>query len=171
MSLGGREALSLRSRWNDRAEPVREQLGEKHPDGSSFSPQVPSTRPWSKSISKETKSWRVKPSPRLTTPPIMEVFRARTGHRRLGWERIYTSPSLLAGVPQASWGQGHSSDSPPFEKPGPYPISLTQVSLKSQAKPDPWAEPAGATMPGPQASWCPRSTARMAGASRGSFLI
>lgn len=33
-----------------------------------------------------------------------------------------------------------------FGKPGPYPIPLTQVSLKSQAKPDPRAEPAGMTM-------------------------
>lgn len=72
MSLGCRD-LSLRSRWNDRAELVRKQLGEKHPDGSSFSPSSPQRRPWSKSISKETKSWRGMPSP----PFIIEVFRAR----------------------------------------------------------------------------------------------
>lgn len=67
--------------------------------------------------------------------------------------------SLLAMVPQASSGQGHKSDSLPSEKLGPYPVSLTQVSLKSQAKPDPRAEPAGAKMPCSQACGCPRSTA------------
>ena len=73
MSSGGREDLSLRSWWNDRTKPVSKQLGEKHPDGSSFSPSSPQPRPWSKSISKETKSWRGMPSP----PFIIKVFRAR----------------------------------------------------------------------------------------------
>lgn len=46
---------------------------------------------------------------------------------------------------------------PAFWDPGPYPISLTQVSLQSQAKPDPRAKPAGVTMPSPQTSpWVPQ---------------
>lgn len=54
--------------------------------------------------------------------------------------------------PLASSGQRQRSDSLPFGKPGPYPISLMQVSVKSQAKPDLKAKPARLKMPSPQAS-------------------
>lgn len=52
--------------------------------------------------------------------------------------------------PQTSSGQGQKSDSLPFGKPGPYSISCTQVSLRSQAKPDPRVEPVGVTTPSTQ---------------------
>lgn len=56
------------------------------------------------------------------------------------------APSLLATVPAGFLWLGSRGLTLLFGKPGPSPIPLTQVSLKSQTKPNPRAEPAGVTM-------------------------
>lgn len=152
-------------------------LGEKRPDGSSFPPTSSPQSGLGPRVSQR------KPNPGERSPllphPTPLPWRlpepGQTGHRRLGWVRIYTPPSLPAGVPQASWGQGYSLTPRLLRNLAPSPSPSLECP-KSQAKPDPWAEPAGVPMPGPRDSGLPAtrppgSTARRGGASEASSLI
>lgn len=135
---------------------MRTQLGETHPDGSSFPPTIsPLSGPGPRVSQRKPNPGERSPLLPHPTPLLWRLPEpGQTGHRRLGWVRIYTPPSLPAGVPQASWGQGYSLTPRLLRNLASRPSPSLECP-KSQAKPDPWAEPAGAPMPGPRDSGTP----------------
>lgn len=145
---------------------MRTQLGEKHPDGS-----PPPPAPLNQALLQEyLKGNQILENEALSsptpTPPYYGGFQSQDRLDTGDWDGkgIYKPPSLPAGVPQASWGQGYSLTPHLLRNLSPSPSPSLECP-KSQAKPDPWAEPAGAPMPGPRASRPLGSTARRGGAS------
>lgn len=112
----------------------------RHEEGPSRAPsffsKLPQPRPQPKSISQGSES-------RIVNPTfIPRALRAGT----LQWGGTQKAPCAQPRDLQLPLARGR------VRIPRPCPISLTQVSLQSQAKPDPRAKPAGVTTPSPQTS-------------------
>lgn len=127
----------LRAPWNGRKEPFSKLGAQLH---LPFFPKDPLDPGLGPRVSAR------KQSPDSEAPAfIIKASRSRVdGREETATEKDLKGPFPPGcGVPRLPLVRGGSLNLLPFVNLGPYIISLTQVSLKYQAKPDPRAESAG----------------------------